>query len=232
MQDYLVIANNPMVWLLSSITVLIMIIQTVLFRKAAIDTARKISMPKELTDKAFRVGLISAIGPALGVFIVIVGVIGSIGAPMAWLRCSVIGSAGTELYGASIGAQVAGTKLGAPDYDLHAMALSWFSMALNGSGWMLFVGLFTPVLDKIRVKVAGGDPNWVATFSLATCIGIFGYLTSNQIIAGLGSGVAAVVGALSMALMNKYTDKLFPRLKEFSLGIAMVLGIVVAAMVA
>ena len=30
-------------------------------------------------------------------------------------------------------------------------------------------------------------------------------LTSNQIIAGLGSGVAAVVGALSMALMNKYS---------------------------
>lgn len=232
MQDYLQYANSGMVWMLCSITVIIMIVQVVLFRRAALKTADALKMPKATTDLAFRTGLFSAIGPAVGVFIVIVGVIGSIGAPMAWLRCSVIGSAGTELYGATVGAQMAGTSLGAPDYDLTAMALSWLSMALNGCGWMIFVGLFTPALDKLRTKMSGGDAAWVGVFSLACCIGMFGYLTQSNIIAGIGPATAAVGGAVSMAVMNTWVTKKFPKLSEFSLGIAMIVGIALAAAVA
>lgn len=232
MKNYLVIANEPMIWILSSITVAIMITQVILFRRAALKLAVEMEMPKETTDKAFRTGLISAIGPALGVFIVIVGVIGSIGAPMAWLRTSVIGSAGTELYGANIGAQVAGTTLGAADYGMDAMALSWLSMALNGMGWMLFVGFFTPTLDKLQVKMSGGDSAWLGAFSLASCIGMFGFLTHGQITGGIGPGSAAVGGAIAMALMDKVFTKRFSKLKEFSLGIAMIAGIVFAIIIA
>ena len=53
-------------------------------------------------------GLISAIGPALGVFIVMVGLMASIGGPMAWLRLSIIGAAATELSAANIGAEACG----------------------------------------------------------------------------------------------------------------------------
>lgn len=232
MKDYLDYANSGMVWALCAITVVIMIVQVVLFRRAALKTAHELKMPKETTDLAFRTGLFSAIGPAVGVFIVIVGVIGSIGAPMAWLRCSVIGSAGTELYGASIGAQIAGTTLGAADYDLTAMALSWWSMALNGCGWMLFVGFFTPALDKLRTKMSGGDAAWVGVFSLACCIGMFGYLTHSNIIAGMGPAAAAIGGAVSMAVINTWLTKKCPKLAEFSLGIAMIIGIALAAIVA
>lgn len=54
-----------------------------------------IQLDPEIPKKAFKIGLISAIGPAMGVFIVMVGLMTVIGGPMAWMRLSIIGAAAT-----------------------------------------------------------------------------------------------------------------------------------------
>ena len=94
-------------------------------------TATKIHLPEEIPNKAFRIGLISAIGPAMGVFIVMVGLMAAIGGPMSWTRLSIIGAAPTELTAATYGAQASGVELGGAGYTLTAMAASWFAMALR-----------------------------------------------------------------------------------------------------
>ena len=125
-------------------------------------------MPKT----AFRVGLISAIGPALGVFIVMVGLMTSIGGPMAWQRLSIIGAAPTELTAATLGAEAAGAELGGAGFTLKVMAVSWFVMALNGAGWLVVTGLFTPALENLRTKMSGGDSKWLVVMSGACSLGI------------------------------------------------------------
>ena len=93
--DYVEISNSMIVYLLCGITVVIAFIQAVLYIRMAKKMTVKANIPATVPKTAFRVGLISAIGPALGVFIVMVGLMTSIGGPMAWQRLSIIGAAPT-----------------------------------------------------------------------------------------------------------------------------------------
>ena len=79
--DYLSIANAPVFWGLCGITVLISLGQALLFMRQANKTSAEVNLPQELPKKAFKIGMISAIGPACGVFIVMVGLMASIGGP-------------------------------------------------------------------------------------------------------------------------------------------------------
>ena len=88
--DYVEISNSMIVYLLCGITVAIAFVQAVLYIRMAKKMTVKANIPATVPKTAFRVGLISAIGPALGVFIVMVGLMTSIGGPMAWQRLSLV----------------------------------------------------------------------------------------------------------------------------------------------
>ena len=221
--DYLAIANAPIFWALCGITVVISLAQALLFMRQAKRAAVEVNLEQGLANKAFKIGLISAIGPACGVFIVMVGLMASIGGPMAWLRLSIIGAAATELSAATMGAQAAGVEFGGNGYTLTVMAVSWFAMALVS-------GTVTPALEKLRGKLSGGDAKWLAVLSGACSLGIFGYLNANEIKKGLGSTIACLAGALSMVAIMKLIVPKHPKLAEYSLGIAMVIGMFFAVM--
>ena len=68
--DYLAIANAPIFWALCGITVVISLAQALLFMRQAKRAAVEVNLEQGLANKAFKIGLISAIGPACGVFIV------------------------------------------------------------------------------------------------------------------------------------------------------------------
>lgn len=222
------IANSGIFWALCSITVLIALIQAVLYLRQANRTAKLAQIPTTVTKQALRIGLVSAIGPALGVFIVMVGLISSLGGPMAWMRLSIIGAAATELTAANLSAQAAGAELGGAGFTITVMAVTWFAMALNGAGWLVMTGLFTPKLEQLRDKVSGGDNKWLIVLSGAASLGIFGYLCNNEVVKGSSSAVAVVTGALCMVLLVKVVVPKFPKVMEFSLGIAMLAGMAAA----
>lgn len=236
--DYLAISNLPIFWVLASVTVLVSALQAVLYIREANKATKACNLDPELPKKAFKIGLISAIGPALGVFIVMVGLMSAIGGPIAWQRLSIIGAAATELSSATLGAQACGlTGLADPNYDLTVLAVSWFGMALNGAGWLVFTGVATPGLEKLRDKMSGGDMGWLASMSAACSIGIFAYLNANQMIGAgpkinLGGTVACLAGALSMMFIGKVVVPKVPKLAEYSLGIAMIIGIALAILIA
>lgn len=240
--DYLQISNLPIMWLLCGVTVFIAALQAILFICSANKATKACSIDPAIPKKAFRVGLISAIGPALGVFIVMVGLMSAIGGPMSWLRLSIIGAAATELAAATNGATAAGVTLGGDGYTLEVLAVSWFAMALNGAGWLIFTGVATPGLEKLRDKLSGGDTKWLGAMSAACSIGIFGYLNANSIVTkGLnaeggvaistGNLTAVLAGALSMVLIDKLIVPKVPKIAEYSLGIAMIIGIAAAILI-
>ena len=229
--DYLQISNQPIMWLLCGITVVVAALQAFLFIRLARKASKDIELNPEIPKKAFKIGLISAIGPALGVFIVMVGLMAAIGGPVSWLRLSIIGAAATELAAATNGATAAGVTLGGEGYTLTILAVSWFAMALNGAGWLISTGIFTPSLEKLRDKMSGGDMKWLGVMSAACSIGIFGYLNANSMVAkgpkiNVATTVSVVISALSMMLIGKLIVPKHPKLAEYSLGIAMIIGIV------
>ena len=198
-----------------------------LYVRMARKTAREAKIDPTVVKTSFRIGLISAIGPAMGVFIVMVGLMAAIGGPMAWLRLSIIGAAPTELTAATYGAQASGVELGGPGYGLTAMAVSWFAMALNGAGWLIFTGFLRRALKSSRAHERG-DTKWLIVLSGACSLGIFGYLNNNEIIKGGGSALASISGALCMVLLVKCVVPKCPKLMEYSLGIAMIVGMACA----
>lgn len=228
--DYVTISNSAIVWMLCSITVILAFAQAMMYMRMAKRTAKKANLPDNLTKQSFRIGLISAIGPAMGVFIVMVGLMTSIGGPMAWMRLSIIGAAPTELTAATFGAQASGVELGSAGFTLTVMAVSWFTMALNGAGWLVSTGVFTPVLEKVREKVSGGNEKWLIALSGACSLGIFGYLNDNEIVKGWGNAAASITGAISMVLFIKLLVPKFPKLREYTLGMSMIVGMACAVL--
>ena len=224
LQEVMNVGNQPMVWALCGVTVFVSLLQSLLFTRLAKKTAKEAQIEPEVTKKAFRVGLITAIGPAIGVFIVMVGLMSTIGAPMAWMRLSIIGAAPTELTAATLSAEAAGSGLGKENFTLQVMAVTWIAMALNGCGWLIVSGLFAPYLEKLREKVGGGDKKWLAAIGGAASLGVFGYLCSNEIRRGVGNMTAALVGAVSMLFLVKFIVPKFPKLSEYARGIAMLIG--------
>ncbi len=220
------VSNKPILWVLCGITVFISALQAVLYIRQCNKMTRQAGIAPNIPKEAFRIGLISAVGPALGVFIVMVGLMASIGGPMAWLRLSIIGAAPTELTAAKIGAEACGVELGSEQYTIVCLAVSWFTMALNGAGWLLFTSAATPSLDTLRNKVSGGDMKWLLVLSAACSLGIFGYLNSGEILKSTGHTIAMLTGAVSMVLLMKTICVKYPKLKEYSLGIAMIIGMI------
>lgn len=231
--DYLAISNLPIFWLLAGVTVIVSAVQAILYVRQANKATKECNLDPQLPRQAFKIGLISAIGPACGVFIVMVGLMSAIGGPIAWQRLSIIGAAATELSAATMGATAAGVTLGGEGYTLTVLAVSWFAMALNGAGWLAFTGVATPALEKLRDKMSGGDMGWLAAMSAACSIGIFGYLNANQMVSSgpsiaVGPTVAVLTGALSMMGIGRFIVPKHPKLAEYSLGIAMIVGIACA----
>lgn len=222
------IANSGGVWIVAGFIVVVAIIQAVLYTRLAYRTAEDIGMERHVTNKALKTGMITAIGPSVAIFIVMVGLMSNIGGPLAWMRLSIIGSAPTELTAATVGAEAYGVSFGGEGYNLTALATSWWTMAINGAGWLLFVGLFTPKLEVIREKVSGNDTKWLAVLAGAATLGIFGYLNSGSVVAGGRQLVAVAVGAIVMIALGLLTNKVekVRPLKEYSLGIAMILGVI------
>jgi len=76
--------------------------------------------------------------------------------------------------------------------------------------------------------MGAGDPAWLAILTSAAMIGVFGYLNGRNIIAFNGPLTAAIVGGVSMVILLKVAKKA-SWLKEYTLGIAMLIGMTVAA---
>ncbi|WP_313756015.1 DUF5058 family protein [Tissierella sp.] len=232
MKDYLQVANDPWMWIMAVPVVVLTGIQGIIFAKKAfhVSEVKVVNLTREQCIKAFRVGAVSAVGPAVSVFIVMLGMMAVIGGPMSWLRLSIIGAAPTELTAATIGAKAMGIEFGSSEYGIKAYASSVWTMTLNGCGWLLFCGLFTHKLGAIKDKVAKGDTRLMGEICGAAILGTSGYLLTGHLLAGGARLWAGVAAAISMVILEIVSDKV-PKLKEYNLGLAMIVGMIVAAVI-
>ena len=227
MKEYLKVANDPLLWLMCVPLVFLVAAQAIIFSKKAFTSANLVNLTQQEAKDAFSIGAISAIGPAVAVFVVMLGMMAVVGAPMTWLRLSIIGAAPTELAASNMGAKAMGVEFGGEGYGILEYANSVWTMSLNGIGWLLFVGLFAHKLEGIRDKVSKGDSKLTGKIGGAAMLGAMAYLVGGHIIAGGGRLVAAIASGIAMLFLLKLSKKL-PKLAEYNLGIAMVVGMIAA----
>lgn len=244
-QEVFQIANNAVVWFLCFIVVAVALIQSLLYIRLSLKAADAIGFERRNVYRGLWTGAVSSVGPSFAVFLVMIGLISAVGAPIAWLRCSIIGSAPIEMTGAMLGAQAYGVELNSPQYDLNALAASWWTMSVNGIGWLIVAAVLTPHLEKVRAKFGGGDARWLVLIAVAATTGCYGYLSADTIgkalrnyrkaLAAGGSGmvplqpmIATIAAGVAMAILIRASKKR-PKLREYNLGLAMLGGMIVAA---
>jgi hypothetical protein len=231
------VANSPAIWILAGLCVLIVVGETIMFLRLAFKTAgqKEVAVSPKQCKTALRAGIVSAIGPALGVFVVMIGLIAVLGGPMSWLRLSVIGGASTEMTAATVGIKAAGGDITNAVISMDQLSTAWWTMTINACGWLIVTFIFASRMEKLRNKIGGGDSAWMEFFSSAATLGIFGAFCSEYIVEGVKAVdiktiIACVVGGLGMFIILTLAKKL-PMLKEYAMGLAMLLGIIVAILV-
>jgi hypothetical protein len=109
------------------------------------------------------------------------------------------------------------------------LTIFWVA-ALGSFGWVLMTGVFTRWLPKIKDLMGGGDTTRLQLVSVAIMLAAFGRLLANDGVAPLllagrwPATIASVVGggAAWACCCTRTVNK--PALKEYSLIIALVLG--------
>ena len=227
--EILKIANSWPVWLCAFSGTAMVLIQTVLFARLAFKNAPGVGLTKEDCKRGFKSGLISSIGPSMSVFILVFSMVSIIGGPLTWMRLSIIGGADTELTAATIGAKAAGAAtLGGEGYGIEALATSWWTMAINGCGWLAMVALTTHKMGQLREKISGGDPKWMNVFTAAATLGLFAYLMVPYILQWDSQCISTLLGAAVMMLLM-YLSRKVKWLKEYALGFTIIIGLIVGA---
>lgn len=225
------VINSPGMWAASSLMVIMVLVQSALYLREGWRAARELNMPRATCLKAMRAAMITAIGPSLGPVVILLALIAVLGAPTTWMRMNDIGAARTELAMSTMAAKVYGVELRSSGFDLQAFSYALWGMALNNFGWMAVVLLFIHKMDSIIRKFnEKSDPRWVKLFMAGAALGLFAYLWSGAIIKGNGALMAGLTSFLSMLLIAKFSSR-YPRLQEPALGIAMLIGMFVAAAV-
>ena len=222
-QELLTIANSWPIWVSAAALICVVIVQSLLYIRHAYKNAPLVGVDKKSCKEAIRIGVVTSIGPAVAVVVVVVSMMMVVGAPITWQRLSMIGNASTELTACNLGAEAYGVKFGGEGYDVTAMATSWWAMAFNGAGWLIICAFLTPHLEKVRLKVGGGDARWLGLITSAAMLGLYAYMSAPYIINMDGTCFVTIVGFSIMYVLVKLSNKI-RWLKEWNLGIAILVG--------
>ncbi len=195
MEEVLKVANSMGAWITAAPIVIIALVQVLLYYRQIYHAVDAVNLTRDQLSQAFRTGMVTSIGPVVAIFIIMVGLMSVIGAPMAWMRLAVIGAAPTELTAATLGADAMGVKFGGEDTTFRSWPYPggpWPSTVSAGCCWLAS----SPTSWRTSVKRSGGDTKWLGILSTAAMIGVFGYLNGRNIVAMGGPLIAAVTGGI------------------------------------
>ncbi|XCP85548.1 DUF5058 family protein [Roseburia hominis] len=234
MNEILKLANGPVMWAFSLITIGVAVLQSILiFRQTQKYNEKTNMLTKKEVKASLKAGGIVAIGPAVSVFVVALSMITLIGAPITLMRIGMIGSAGSELSAASIGAQMAGVTLGSEELTGKALAAALWSMALMSCGYLVLVPMIARGLgstfDKMLQKNSDGKTSvGVYICSAILPFVIFAALSYFQAKESVAHLIALIVGGVLMVATNVLATKMDKQwLKQWAMGIS-VLGAIIS----
>ncbi|UOQ49368.1 DUF5058 family protein [Gracilibacillus caseinilyticus] len=222
------VLNDIGVWLFALAIAGVVIFQGIIFIRIAMRTASSAEMTLTEAKSALKTGAITALGPSLGIMIVVVSLISILGSPLTLMRIGIIGSAPMESMGASIAAQSFGVELGSSEFSEMAFTTVAWALCLGGMGWLLVTALFTKSFGKVHKKVAMKvkNPGTMIIFSSAAMLGAFGYFVGGEMIKGMTNTAVVFASAVSMVILSLLANKLqLNWLKEWSLGFSIIVSL-------
>lgn len=227
--DLKTVMNSPAMWIASSIMIIVVIIQSILFFRMAVIEANHIGLERRRWLAGMRAAMVTAVGPSLSPVVILIALIAVLGAPTTWMRMNDIGAARTELAMSALAVKVYGVDMRSAAFDLKAFAYAVWGMAINNAGWMMVTLFLTHRMSNAEKTLSEkSDAAWVKLLMVGAMLGLFGFLWSGQLISGMDKVFAGAAAAVTMLAIS-HLFKSYPRLQELALGIAMLVGMFATA---
>lgn len=234
MDDIMKLANDPVIWTISLVTIGIAILESILiYRRAKKFAVRTNLLTHGEMKMCMKTGGIVAIGPATSAFVVSLSMISMLGAPITLMRVGMIGAPATELMSAGIGTEAAGVVLGTDPLTGPALSAALWACAILSSGYLILVPIMTRglgvTLGKAMSPKEGGKKSiWVIIFGAVLPLVIFGALAFSQASKSVIHAAAFGSAALVMFALNKIAkNNNIVWLKQWAMGISVLLAMIV-----
>ena len=231
--SHLEAANSSVMAVLCGITILIVLLQPILFLAAAVKRGKELNMTKEEMKNAAVSSAVFSIIPSLPIIISYLILVPSLGRYFPWLRLSVVGSASYETMVANMATEAFGLEaITVENIPLDVFASIVFVVTIGILGGNIFNEFFLKTYDKKVEKIKGENAALVPMITTAMFLGLYGtmaapHLTNFSSIPALSAILVAGIAAL---LLGKLSTKV-KRLKEFSFALSMVIGMLASCVV-
>ena len=231
--SHLEAANSSVMAVLCGITILIVLLQPILFLAAAVKRGKELNMTKEEMKNAAVSSAVFSIIPSLPIIISYLILVPSLGRYFPWLRLSVVGSASYETMVANMAAEAFGLEsITVENIPLDVFVSIVFVVTIGVLGGNIFNVFFLKTYDKKVEKIKGENAALVPMITTAMFLGLYGtmaapHLTNFSSIPALSAILVAGIAAL---LLGKLSTKV-KRLKEFSFALSMVIGMLASCVV-
>lgn len=227
--NILAIANHPILWVFVLGLFAVIIVQTIIYMRAARRVAPAVGVTQSELRTSFRAGAVASLGPSLAVALVAVALLALFGTPAVLTRIGLIGSVPFETGAASIAAGTMDADLGGPTYTQEVFVVAFAAMSLGGVMWILATLVLTPILKRGDDRMRRMNPHVVAILPAAALLGAFFALGLTEVpksgIHALTLGISGATMAICLALA-RWTSATW--LREWGLGLSILVGLTAA----
>lgn len=228
--DYMAIANSLPMWIAAGAAVILVIIQAGIFAKKSYSAGKELGITDHQMKSAMKSSFITSIGPSFVILTGLISLLVTVGAPMAWMRLSFIGSVMFEMMAVGFGAEAVGVKVGVDQMTELAFANAVWIMILGSIGWIVVATISAKRMDKVQNKFAKGDKQLLSIISVAAMLGSFASLSAPHLMALNANTLACIAGGVIMLILSVFSEKKQVQwLKEWVLAIALFGGMIVGA---
>ena len=227
--DVLAIANTPVLWVCALGVFGVVVVQSLIYMRAARRVAPAVGMTPDELRISFRSGAVAAIGPSLAVVLVAIALLALFGTPAVLVRIGLIGSAAYETGAANVAAATVGAELGGDTYTQQVFAIAFFAMSLGGAMWMLATLVFTPLLKRGGHRLAKVNPLAMTIVPASALLAAFISLGLAEAPKSTAHALTLLAAAAAMGaclLLARILHR--PWLREWGLGTAIVAGLLAA----
>lgn len=227
--DVLALANTPILWVLAFGIFAVIIVQTIIYVRAARKVAPEVGIDAKELRTSFRTGAIASIGPSLAVALVAVALLAIFGTPATLMRIGLIGSVSFETGAAATAANTMGAELGGSSYTQEVFVIAFAAMSMGGAMWILSTLILTPILKRGDTKLRQLSPVVMTVIPGAALLGAFFSLGFAELPKSAVHVVAFIVSALTVAIclmLSRWLSK--PWIREWSLGFAIIAALAAA----
>lgn len=231
--EHLAVANSSVMAFLCGITILIVLLQPILFIITAIKRGRELKMSNEEMKDAARSSAVFSIIPSLPIIVSYLLLVPALGRFFPWLRLSVVGSAVYETMVANMAAEAFGLEsitAGSIPADMFISII--FVVTIGILGGNIFNVLFLKSYDKKVESLKSKNANLVPVITTAMFLGMYGTMAAPHLtnFASVPAIAAILVAGITALILGKFSTG-HKKLKEFAFPISMIVGMLASCIV-